>query len=112
MKKVIILGSTGSIGTQTLKVIEELEGEFEVVGLACGSNLELLQKQISQFKPKKVCVYDDRVLCPAGYLRGLSGLNQLCELEADIVVIAIPSTLAIMPTITAIKTNKIIALAT
>ncbi len=112
MKKVIILGSTGSIGTQTLKVIEELKDEFKVVGLACGSNLALLEEQILKFQPQKVCVYDEKIVCPNHYLRGIEGLNQLCELDADIVVVAIPSSLAIKPTIKAIQTGKVIALAT
>ena len=49
-----ILGSTGSIGTQTLEVIEKLEDKFNVLGLACGANVELVKKQIEKFKPKYV----------------------------------------------------------
>ena len=54
MKNVIILGSTGSIGTQTLEVIEKLEG-YKVSALSCGKNIELLKKQIEKFSPKFVC---------------------------------------------------------
>ena len=49
MKNVIILGSTGSIGTQTLEVIEKLQDKFNVLGLACGTNIELIKKQIEKF---------------------------------------------------------------
>ena len=55
MKNVIILGSTGSIGTQTLEVIEKLDG-YNVLALACGNNIELLKKQIAKFNPKIVCI--------------------------------------------------------
>ena len=56
MKKVAILGSTGSIGTQALEVIKMLENEFEVVALAAGNNIDLIQKQVEEFSPKFVSV--------------------------------------------------------
>ena len=54
MKNIIILGSTGSIGTQTLEVAEKLKNKFNILGLACGANIELVKKQIQKFKPKYV----------------------------------------------------------
>ena len=52
MKNVIILGSTGSIGTQTLEVVEKLKDKFNILGLACGKNIELIKTQIEKFSPK------------------------------------------------------------
>ncbi len=57
MKNVIILGSTGSIGTQALEVIDKLDN-FKVLALSCGKNTELLKKQIKKFNPEIVCVQD------------------------------------------------------
>ncbi|MEN6617028.1 MAG: 1-deoxy-D-xylulose-5-phosphate reductoisomerase, partial [Syntrophorhabdus sp.] len=57
-KRVIILGSTGSIGTATLEVIANHPQSFDVAGLACASNIELLNEQIDRFRPKMVCVFD------------------------------------------------------
>ena len=59
MKTLSILGSTGSIGTQTLDIARKFPKGFEVVGLACHSNIELLKKQIEEFKPKVVAVFDE-----------------------------------------------------
>ena len=60
MKKIAILGSTGSIGTQTLDVVRNYRKDFEIVSFAAGSNIELLEKQIREFGPKLVCVYNDK----------------------------------------------------
>ena len=57
MKKITILGSTGSIGTQTLSVIEEHADDFEVTALACGNNIRLLEEQMRKFRPKLVAVW-------------------------------------------------------
>ena len=59
MKKLAILGSTGSIGTQTLEVVRE-NGDIEVLGLAAGSNISLLEEQIREFQPKLVAVWDEK----------------------------------------------------
>ena len=58
MKKIAILGSTGSIGTQTLEVVRENK-DIEVVGMAAGNNIELLEKQIREFSPRVVAVWDE-----------------------------------------------------
>ena len=58
MKKIAILGSTGSIGTQTLEVVRE-NGDIEVISLAAGSNTELLEQQVREFHPQVVCVYGE-----------------------------------------------------
>ena len=62
-KKITILGSTGSIGTQALQVLEKLGGKFEVVALSAGHNIPLLSEQIEKFHPKKVCVGSQECAC-------------------------------------------------
>ena len=59
-RNITILGSTGSIGTQALEVISMLKDEFNVVALSCGSNLELIKRQIEEYNPKKVCVKNEQ----------------------------------------------------
>lgn len=120
MKKVAILGSTGSIGTQTLDVISRQE-DLSVIALSAGSNIELLEQQTRQFHPELVCVWDEekakqlrdnlkdmsvRVVC------GMEGLLELAVYEeSDVLVTAIVGMLGIRPTIAAIKAGKTIALA-
>jgi 1-deoxy-D-xylulose-5-phosphate reductoisomerase len=120
MKKVAILGSTGSIGTQTLAVIEEHQ-DIEVTALACGRNIRLMEEQIRKFHPAVVSVWDEE---DAAALRtavadvnvrvttGMDGLLEIATLpEIDILVTAIVGMLGIRPTIAAIKAGKTIALA-
>ena len=66
MKKIAILGSTGSIGTQTLSVIEEHADDFEVTALACGNNIRLLEEQMRKFRPKLVAVWSKEAAGPHG----------------------------------------------
>ena len=120
MKKIAILGSTGSIGTQTLDVVRE-NGDIEVVSLAAGSNTELLEKQVREFHPKVVCVYQKE--CAADLkerlkdktvkiVTGMDGLIEAaCVPEAEIVVTAVVGMIGIRPTIAAIEAGKDIALA-
>lgn len=103
-KCISILGSTGSIGTQTLDVIKEHRSFFRVVGLAAGSNLELLRNQIQEFSPQVVSVKN---------IDGEEGnIKVATHPETDTVVIASPGLPGIIPTIEAIKAKKTIALAT
>lgn len=120
MKKIAILGSTGSIGTQTLDVVRE-NGDIEVVSLAAGSNTELLEKQVREFHPKVVCVYQkERAVDLKERLKdktvkivtGMDGLIEAaCIPEAEIVVTAVVGMIGIRPTIAAIEAGKDIALA-
>lgn len=113
MKKIIILGSTGSIGEQTLSVIRENKENFEVVALACQSNISKLNEQISEFQPKKVCsFFPTNHICHQQVVFGLEGLVELAMMDADIIMICISSSIAILPTIKAIESGKTIALAT
>ena len=120
MRKISVLGSTGSIGTQTLDVVRE-HGDLEVLALSCGRNIELLEKQMREFKPRYVSVADEACAkdlqvrtadlgIPVGY--GMDGLIETATIEgADIVVTAIVGMLGIRPTIAAIEAGKDIALA-
>lgn len=112
MKKVVILGSTGSIGVQTLEVIRQNPEHFQVAGLACQNPSPLFLSQVQEFQPKKIAIYngDDQLSVP--HLQKMEGLIELANMEADILVVAISSSLAITPTIAGLKSNKKIALAT
>ena len=120
MKKVSILGSTGSIGTQTISVIME-QNDIEVVALTCGQNIRLMEEQIRQLRPRLAVTADEKGAKDlAARTRDLSleiswGLEGLIEAaaieEADIVVTAIVGMMGIRPTIAAIQAGKDIALA-
>ena len=120
MKKIAILGSTGSIGTQTLEVVRENK-DIEVLGLAAGNNIKLLERQIREFHPKMAAVWsEDRAKELRENVKDLnikivSGMEGLIELsvmeESEILVTAIVGMIGIRPTIEAIKAGKDIALA-
>ena len=120
MKKIAILGSTGSIGTQTLEVARN-NGDLEIVSLAAGSNIERLEAQIREFRPKTAAVWSEekaRALRTAvqdldvRIVSGMEGLIEVCTAsEAEIVVTAIVGMIGIVPTIAAMKAGKDIALA-
>lgn len=119
-KKIAILGSTGSIGTQTLAVAAE-QGDIEVVALSCGGNIKLLEEQMRRFRPGLVSVWEEK---DAAALRtatadldipvyaGMDGLLAVAEAkESEILVTAIVGMLGLVPTIAAIEAGKTIALA-
>ncbi len=120
MKKIAILGSTGSIGTQTLEVVRENK-DIEVVGLAAGNNIRLLEEQIREFHPKTAAVWSEerakelREKVKDVDVKVVSGMEGLIELsvmeESEILVTAIVGMIGIRPTIEAIKAGKDIALA-
>ncbi|MBI2650226.1 1-deoxy-D-xylulose-5-phosphate reductoisomerase [Candidatus Woesearchaeota archaeon] len=118
MKHISILGSTGSIGTQTLEIVRQFPNEFKVVGLTTNKNSDLLLKQIKEFKPKAVAIMDkskaDDLLnfSSAQVYSGIDGLNKIATLhEADTVVNSLVGSIGIEPTYNAIKNKKNIALA-
>ena len=121
MKKIAILGSTGSIGTQTLEIVRDNCSDLEVVALAAGSNVELMEKQVREFRPKLVSLQSEEACRDlADRLRdmqvtivpGMEGLIQIAEMEeSDVLVTAIVGMIGIRPTIAAIKKGKDIALA-
>lgn len=120
MKKISILGSTGSIGTQTLDVVR-VNKDIEVTALAAGSNIELLEKQIREFKPRLAAVWTEekavslRASVKDMDVKILSGMEGLLEIaaepEAEIMVTAIVGMIGIRPTIAAMEAGKDIALA-
>lgn len=120
MKKIAILGSTGSIGTQTLEVVRENK-DIEVLGLAAGKNIELLEQQIREFHPVCVAVWNEGKAeelkvkiadTDTRVVTGMEGLIEIATLEkAEILVTAIVGMIGLRPTIAAIQAGKDIALA-
>ncbi len=120
MKKISIMGSTGSIGKQTLQVIDETGG-FEVTALSCGSDIVLLEEQIRKYKPKMACVYNEdkakELKCKVSDLdtKILTGMDGLIEAAsgsgADVLLAAIVGMMGIKPTIAAINAGLDIAFA-
>ncbi len=120
MKSISILGSTGSIGTQTLEVVRNNK-DIKVTALSAGHNIDLLEKQIREFHPAIVCVWDEqkgkdlalRIKdLSVSVVTGMEGLIDCAtEKQADIVVTAVVGMIGILPTIEAIKAGKDIALA-
>lgn len=120
MKKIAILGSTGSIGTQTLQVVDEQQ-DIQVTALAAGSNIRLLEEQIRRYHPSLVCVWDAekakelRLRVQDLAVRVTAGMEGLMEVatepQAQIVVTAVVGMIGIRPTIAAMEAGKDIALA-
>ena len=121
MKKIAILGSTGSIGTQTLDVVREHKEELCVTALAAGHNKERLKEQIAEFHPSLVSLADEKLalelkheLAGSGVevLSGMDGLVAVAGAkESDVVVTAVVGMMGILPTMEAIRQGKDIALA-
>lgn len=120
MKKIAILGSTGSIGTQTLEIVRE-NMDLQVVGLAAGNNVDLLEKQIREFRPRLVSLQSEKACkelaertkdVEVEIIPGMDGLIQIAEMEeSEVLVTAIVGMIGIRPTIAAIQKKKDIALA-
>jgi 1-deoxy-D-xylulose-5-phosphate reductoisomerase len=118
-KRVVVLGSTGSVGINTLKVIESLEDRFQVIGLAARKNINLLEKQIRKFHPKIVALADKKSaqelkgrFKSIRVLSGQEGVSEVARLKkADLVVSAIIGASGLIPTLEAIEARKKIALA-
>ena len=121
MKNISILGSTGSIGTQTLDVVRK-NNDIKVVALSAGKNVELIEKQVREFKPAFVSMADEKSLSDLKvrladmqgieYGVGMDGLIRTATMsEAEIVVTAVVGMMGIVPTIEAINAGKNIALA-
>ena len=120
MKKIAILGSTGSIGTQTLDVVRE-QGDIQVTALSAGGNIALLEQQIREFQPSLAAVWSEEKAaelrlkvadCPVTVLSGMDGLLAVATQEGpEILVTAIVGMLGIRPTIAAMEAGKHIALA-
>ena len=111
IKKLAVLGSTGSIGQQTLQVVRAFPHRFHIVALAAGKNTDLLAKQISEFKPRFV-YYQGRKTCLANAEYEFLSLEDIaCHPQVDIVVIATSGKSGLSPTLAAVKAGKNVALA-
>lgn len=118
MKKITLLGSTGSIGTQALEVLDYLD-EYEVLALAAGKNVRLLCTQIEKYRPRRVCIQrqEDIKLIKSKFpdievLWGLDGLMELCsDTQNDIILVATSGKIGLKPTLRAIENKINIALA-
>ena len=120
MKKIAILGSTGSIGTQTLEIVRE-NNDLNVVSIAAKSSINKLEEQVREFKPDIVCVYDEKaasqfkVMISDTNTKVVSGMEGLIEAatykSAELVVTAFVGMIGIVPTVETIKAGKDIALA-
>lgn len=113
-RKISIIGSTGSIGTQALEVIEKLRDKFEIIALAGGHNTELLKRQAEKFKPEYICHSSDENIQSSNYkvLKGQEGLEQICSnKDNDIILVACSGKIGLRPTLKAIANGIDIALA-
>jgi len=126
MKNLVVLGSTGSIGTQTLDVVRRFPEKFCVKALAVNRNVELLAEQVKEFEPEKVVVFDEKAFnvfeqtplnppLSRGRLQVLGWMKGLIELvedeEVDIVMNSLVGQIWVVPTRAALKKGKIVALA-
>lgn len=119
MNKICVLGSTGSIGTSTLKVVRDSNNLYKVFALAAHSNIDLLEKQALEFKPKIVSVFDEKKakelkkrLPSTKIVSSIEGLIEVAtHSDVDFVMSAISGSVGLIPTIEAIKANKTIGLA-
>ncbi len=121
MKKITVLGSTGSIGTQTLDVVDRQNDKFEVCGLAANRNVKLLSEQIRKYKPKKAAIFDETLYndlksavsdCDTEILCGSDGVREVAaHTGADIALSAIVGIAGLLPTLDAIDNGIDIALA-
>ena len=120
-QRLAILGSTGSIGTQTLDIVSQNPDELSVVALSCGKNIDLFEKQIRKYKPKFVAIGTEELATDlkqrlsdmeVQVSYGMEGLISVATHEdADTVVTAVVGMIGVQPTIAAINAGKTIALA-
>ncbi|MFP3322041.1 1-deoxy-D-xylulose-5-phosphate reductoisomerase [Planococcus sp. SIMBA_160] len=118
MKKIILLGATGSIGVQTADIIREHPEEFSLVGLSAGKNMEVTRKLIQEFRPEIVCVQlaEDagqlqQEFTGVQFVHGSKGLIEVATYEADVLVNAVIGSVGLEPTLEAIKLGRTIAIA-
>jgi len=120
MINISILGSTGSIGTQTLEIADFFKDEINIVAITCNNNIDLLEKQIKKYNPKisvvmnkeKYEILNNRISTKTKLKYGMDGLKEAASIpEVDIVLTAVSGMIGLEPTISAIKSKKKIALA-
>ncbi len=118
IKKIILLGATGSIGVQTADIIREHPQEFSLIGFSAGKNMDITRKLIAEFKPEIVCVQraedakELKMEYPAvSFVTGAEGLSEIAVYDADILVNAVLGSVGLEPTLEAIKLGRTIAIA-
>ena len=120
MKKIIVLGSTGSIGRQALQVVDEFPDKFKIVGLAAGSNVQLLAEQIKKYQPQYVSISSKKdavflqslIKDKVKVFTGEEGLVNLAQIkDIDLILIAVSGINGLLPTLTALENNITVALA-
>ena len=122
MKHISILGSTGSIGTQALDVISNVQNKFKLVGLSAGKNITLFKEQLLKFKPEHACIQNENMVAELKNFiskhqlkitlhGGKEGLKYISSIKQDLVIVAIVGTAGILPTYHAIQAKNNIGLA-
>lgn len=116
MKKITLLGSTGSIGTQAIEILKDYPNDFQIVALSGNSNIDLLLKQAADLRPEYVVIYNEKLYLEyrqAFYdlnckvLTGLEGLIEVATLEEiDVLLNAVVGNVGLMPTLEAIRAKK------
>ena len=122
MKKLSIIGSTGSIGTQSLDVIRLFPNQFKVIGLSAGNNIDLFKDQLLEFKPQyasiqhhshynalKDFIIDNNLKITL--FEGSQGMSDIASIKQDLVLISVSGTIGIKPTFDAIQAGNHIGLA-
>jgi len=115
-KKISILGSTGSIGTQALEVVEKLSDKFEILALSGGDNTDLLKRQIEKFKPKTVCTKSagankelQREFSSVKFLSGDEGLEEICsDTQNDLIAVAVSGKIGLKPILKRRRLRKLL----
>ena len=109
MKKIVVLGSTGSIGRQTLDIVRSFPEEFQVVGLAAGNNLAVLREQIREFSPRYI--YSQALIDPVPSGALFAPMSEMvCLDEVDLVMVATIGSVGLVPTLNALERSKTVAL--
>jgi len=112
MRNIVVLGSTGSIGEQTLRIADEFPDKLRVVGIAANRNVTRLQQQVEQLAPRYAAVADEGVMAPPNIGQGGDALEEMVAApDVDLVVVAIVGSAGLRPTLAALKAGKLVALA-
>ncbi|HEY6103421.1 MAG TPA: 1-deoxy-D-xylulose-5-phosphate reductoisomerase, partial [bacterium] len=119
MKRLIILGSTGSIGRQALEIVDAFPGEFQVVGLGARRNAGMLAEQARRYQPRAVALVDEgaadalRDVLPAGVtlFTGTDALRSAARIDGDVVLVAVVGVAGLLPTLDALHSGHDVALA-
>ncbi len=110
-RRVGVLGSTGSVGSQTLDVIRSFPDKFDVVALSTHTSTEMLGEQIEEFQPEGIGVSDPKTATQEEWLEGSNSLRKLARMDLDLLVVAVTGMAGLLPTLEALKQDTSVALA-